>query len=383
MVQQNQFGGGPHDDPNHRLELSYDICGTMKVNRVPPESVRLLLFRFSLKDRAKQWLNSLPANSISSWEQCEQKFLDKFYPPSKTAHMRNLITSFKQIDSESLFEAWDRFKTGGALMNKSLDEAEEIIENMAQNHHQWATERSGDSFSGNLIKVLEKFDVDTVTLMSAKLDALTKKFKVMGNNNNMANAIINQLGQYNAIVSYNQRQNNPYSNTYNPGRRNHPNFSYRNNQDQGPTKQNYQPGQQIYSPGQQSYSSGQQTYQQQQPSQLSRIEKMLEEALSEQKEMKNEIKLLTQRMENSEKHQKMQDNQIAQIAQSFSRGQGTFPRKPNINPVEHCNRIELRSGRTDMQSLHELAVSISWVWGHQRNQNGERRVTVSLKESAM
>ncbi|XP_042465896.1 uncharacterized protein LOC122048392 [Zingiber officinale] len=68
MVQQNQFGGGPHEDPNHHLELFYEICGTMKVNGVPPESVRLLLFEFSLKDRAKQWLNSLPANSISSWE---------------------------------------------------------------------------------------------------------------------------------------------------------------------------------------------------------------------------------------------------------------------------------------------------------------------------
>ncbi|XP_042408855.1 uncharacterized protein LOC121998148 [Zingiber officinale] len=66
MVQRNQFGGGPHEDPNHHLELFYEICGTMKVNEVPPESVRLLLFGFSLKDRAKQWLNSLPADSISS-----------------------------------------------------------------------------------------------------------------------------------------------------------------------------------------------------------------------------------------------------------------------------------------------------------------------------
>ncbi|XP_042423349.1 uncharacterized protein LOC122010956 [Zingiber officinale] len=73
---------------------------------------------------------------------------------------------------------------------------------------------------------------------------------------------------------------------------------------------------------------------------------MLEEALSEKKEMRSEIKQLTQRLENSEKHQKMQDSQIAQIAQSVSRAQGTFPGKPDLNPVEHCNRIELRSGRT-------------------------------------
>ncbi|XP_042443952.1 uncharacterized protein LOC122029059 [Zingiber officinale] len=50
-------------------------------------------------------------------------------------------------------------------------------------------------------------------------------------------------------------------------------------------------------------------------------------------------------MENFEKHRKMQDNQIAQIAQSISRAQGTFSGKPDINLVEHCNCIELRSGR--------------------------------------
>ncbi|XP_042400950.1 uncharacterized protein LOC121990979 [Zingiber officinale] len=61
--------------------------------------------------------------------------------------------------------------------------------------------------------------------------------------------------------------------------------------------------------------------------------------------MRSEIKQLTQRLENLKKHQKMQDSQIAQIAQSVSRAQGTFPGKPYLNPVEHCNRIELWSGR--------------------------------------
>ncbi|XP_042409966.1 uncharacterized protein LOC121999339 [Zingiber officinale] len=42
----------------------------------------------------------------------------------------------------------------------------------------------------------------------------------------------------------------------------------------------------------------------------------------------------------------MQDNQIAQIAQFISRAQGTFPGKLDLNPVEHYNRIELRSGHT-------------------------------------
>ncbi|XP_042467271.1 uncharacterized protein LOC122050437 [Zingiber officinale] len=73
---------------------------------------------------------------------------------------------------------------------------------------------------------------------------------------------------------------------------------------------------------------------------------MFEEALSEQKEMRNEIKQLTQRLKNSVKHQKMQDSQIAQIPQSVLRAQGIFLGKPDLNLVEHCNRIELRSRHT-------------------------------------
>ena len=37
-------------------------------------------------------------------------------------------------------------------------------------------------------------------------------------------------GQANYVSNF-QRQNNPYSNTYNPGWRNHPNFSWSNNQE--------------------------------------------------------------------------------------------------------------------------------------------------------
>ncbi|XP_042423220.1 uncharacterized protein LOC122010814 [Zingiber officinale] len=224
------------------------------VNEVPPESVRLLLFIFSLKDGAKQWLNSLPANNISSWEQCEQKFLDKFYPLSKTAHMRNLIASFKQIDSESLFEAWTDLR---ACRDK------------------------------NQMKALGKFEVDAFTLMSAKLDALTKKFKAMGSNT--VNAIVCACDIYGSVDH--AQDTCPLG----------PMQAQINQLEQcdaitgpGPTHQTYQPEQQ--------------THQQQQPTQLSRIEKMLEKALSEQKEMRSEIKQLTQRLENSEKHQKMQDS---------------------------------------------------------------------------
>ena len=65
-------------------------------------------FLFSLRDKVKCWLNSLPAGSITTWDDLAQKFLNKFFPLARTAKMRNDITNFMQADMENLYEAWDK-----------------------------------------------------------------------------------------------------------------------------------------------------------------------------------------------------------------------------------------------------------------------------------
>ena len=60
-----------------------------RVNGVPNDAIRLRLFPFSLKDRAKEWLNSLPSGSISDWATLAQKFLAKYFPLAKTVKLRN------------------------------------------------------------------------------------------------------------------------------------------------------------------------------------------------------------------------------------------------------------------------------------------------------
>jgi hypothetical protein len=49
------------------------------------------------------------------------------------------------------------------------------------------------------------------------------------------------LDQMNALNNFDRPQNDPYSNTYNPGWKNHPNFSYKNNQNIVPQQNNQNP----------------------------------------------------------------------------------------------------------------------------------------------
>jgi len=211
MVQQSQFGGTPLEDPNLYLLIFLEVCDTLKLNDVSTDAIRLRLFPFSLRDKARAWLYSLPCGCITTWDELTRVLLAKFFPPSKTASMRNQITNFMQKDEETLYEAWERFKdllrlyphhdlqrwmiiqafsngvtesarstidatAGGTLMNKYKDEAYILIKEMTLNNFQWSMER------GQPKRVEGKLEVDALTFLSAKVDATTQRLGQMNVN---------------------------------------------------------------------------------------------------------------------------------------------------------------------------------------------------------
>ncbi|GKE67750.1 zinc finger, CCHC-type containing protein, partial [Tanacetum coccineum] len=92
-------------------------------------------------------LQRLPAGSITTWEDLTTSLLARFFPPGRTAKLRNNILMFQQHQGESLSKAWTHFNdllqkceidraAVGKICNKNPDESWEIIENLALYDHE-------------------------------------------------------------------------------------------------------------------------------------------------------------------------------------------------------------------------------------------------------
>jgi len=51
----------------------------------------------------------MPCGTIQTWDELELRFLEKYFPISKYWDKKMEIHNFKQGDSESLYDAWERF----------------------------------------------------------------------------------------------------------------------------------------------------------------------------------------------------------------------------------------------------------------------------------
>ncbi|KAL6201565.1 hypothetical protein ACLB2K_025278 [Fragaria x ananassa] len=75
------FFGLPNNESYLHLQEFNEACSTVQLLGIDEGNLRLRLFPFSLKDRAKKWLYKLPPRSINTWEEMQKVFLKFYFPP--------------------------------------------------------------------------------------------------------------------------------------------------------------------------------------------------------------------------------------------------------------------------------------------------------------
>ncbi|XP_061348290.1 uncharacterized protein LOC133293702 [Gastrolobium bilobum] len=204
-----QFHGLLMEDPHKHLRNLIEVANTFRNPNISDDVLRMKLFPHSLADKAKEWLNSLPSNSITNWHTLAEKFIMKFFPSNKIVQTRSDITNFMQKDGETLVDVWERFKillkqcpnhgfpswavlqtlynslntqnralansaANGMFISMSFNQAHELLEQMTQNYAQWPEERNQSR------RVAGLHEVDPVTALLAKFDALSTLVKTQG-----------------------------------------------------------------------------------------------------------------------------------------------------------------------------------------------------------
>jgi hypothetical protein len=175
MVQQCPFCSKASEYANAHLQHFLEICSTFTIRAVTQDAVHLCLFSFSLLGKVKQWFYSNKV-AMSTWENCSNAFLAKFFPLGKINALRNKIFRFQQLMDETIAEAWERLQdyistyphhdmeewfiiqsfypelirlarehidvaAGGSFFALSIQEAHKLVEKMASNQS-WGEERT-------------------------------------------------------------------------------------------------------------------------------------------------------------------------------------------------------------------------------------------------
>ncbi|GKF21258.1 reverse transcriptase domain-containing protein, partial [Tanacetum coccineum] len=92
--------------PAEHFELKHSLINLVTSKQFFDLRKTILMITFV----AHRWLKKKTPRSILIWEDLVSKFINEFFPPSRTTNLRNEISNFQQRFDESFHEAWDRYK---------------------------------------------------------------------------------------------------------------------------------------------------------------------------------------------------------------------------------------------------------------------------------
>ena len=87
-----------------------DVCSAFLSTGSPLHIICMVLFPFALKEKVEIWFHSLAPNSIFTWEDMRNEFLNKFFPPTCTNALIRAIQNFSEKSSEPFVVVWERYK---------------------------------------------------------------------------------------------------------------------------------------------------------------------------------------------------------------------------------------------------------------------------------
>ncbi|KAL0413444.1 UNVERIFIED_CONTAM: hypothetical protein Sradi_1546100 [Sesamum radiatum] len=208
------FRGLAGEDPHKHLKEFHVVCSGMRPQGITEEQIKLRAFPFSLGDKAKDWLYSLPSEPFLVGTSSRNNFL------KITSHLTNYQYPEENkwntsIFGESFYEYWGRFKqlvescphhqipdhlliqyfyeglteanrslvdatSGGALYDKTPTEARKVITTMAANNQQFNSRNENPLRKVNEVSTSIDERLDKLTSLMEKFSGRPQQVKACG-----------------------------------------------------------------------------------------------------------------------------------------------------------------------------------------------------------
>lgn len=99
------FYGLPNEDSFSIIRYLYSTVQIFSLSILDMDQLRMRYFSYTLKDKAKACLMSLPLGFLITWEDFYNKFIGNFCSNKTNYDLRVKISTFSQMEGESFHKA--------------------------------------------------------------------------------------------------------------------------------------------------------------------------------------------------------------------------------------------------------------------------------------
>nr|GEU49291.1 hypothetical protein [Tanacetum cinerariifolium] len=104
-LKEDTFSGNKNYDAYEHVEQVLDIVSLFNIPEVSHVAIMLRVFPIILTGAAKRWVKRLTLRTVNTWDLLKKTFIQRYYPPSRTAKQLEEIHKFKQEDDATLYQA--------------------------------------------------------------------------------------------------------------------------------------------------------------------------------------------------------------------------------------------------------------------------------------
>ncbi|RVW42605.1 hypothetical protein CK203_108242 [Vitis vinifera] len=275
------FHGMESENPYAHIKEFEDVCNTFREGGASIDLMRLKLFPFTLKDKAKIWLNSLRPRTKENekFYECWERYMEAINACPHHGFDTWLLVSYFYDGMSSSMKQLLETMCGGDFMSKNPEEAMDFLSYVAEVSRGWDEPHRGEvgkmkSQPNALHAKAGMYTLNEDVDMKAKFAAMTRRveeleLKKMHEVQAVAETPVQvkpcsicqsyehlveecptipvareMFGeQANVIGQFKPNSNASYGNTYNSSWRNHPNFSWKPRAPSTKTAQPAQPSQ--------------------------------------------------------------------------------------------------------------------------------------------